>query len=366
MSRRRRGPLRAPAIAAALALTALAALMLAGLYSPHVASRVPYLAAALGALSPRLPAAVAWWHDPGTDALRSGAYLGWSDGERGELHLYGAGCAAGPTEPPGAVTSLTLSGASGRLEFTANAVTQLWDELDVVSGHPYMRVAVVTNRTLHFDRAHLRCRDGTEARARVLATVLHVNAAELRWPADAAPLTVDPVLARSVRLAPSATPRAVINGPSSLPAAGRLAEYTLVPGEEALTLLSLQYAPAQAATGRVAGAAGHPAALPYWRKDAVAPYNASPSSTSLPALTPWHSGYQAPEAPGALRSRAATSVALTVQPGEVGVLFLLPNAFRATPAPRPLLLKHVLEVEHGGHVGKVIASGLAFGWTAPP
>lgn len=350
----------------ALTLLALTGLLVAGLYIPYVASRVPFLAAPLRTLAPQLPAAVAWWHDPGTSSLRSGAYFGWSDGAQGELHLYGAGCSEGPTEPGSEITSLTLSGASGRLEFPAGAVQQLWTELDQVSAHPHIRVEVVTDRTLRFDRATIRCRDGTEASARVLATVLHVPAAELRWPEGTAPLTVDPVFANSLSLPPAAAPRAVIHGPSSLPTPGRLAEYTLVPAHEPLTLRSLIYAPARLATGRVTAAAGHWAALPYWRRDAVVPFGPASAATNLPPLTPWHSGYQAPSDPKALRLRAAEALALTAEPGEVSVLFLLPDAFRATPAPRPLLLKQVLEVEHAGHVGKVVASGLAFGWTAPP
>lgn len=363
--KRKLGP-RWPALVVGLVAACCAGLLVAALYGPHLARRVPYLGSVLGAVAHWLPAQVAWLHDPGTPALRSGAYLGWSDGVQGELHLYGAGCSATEGAAGGALTYFALHGPDGTLEVPPSAVTQLWTELDHVRSHPHLHVEVVTDRTLRFDRATLRCRDGQEARARVRATVLHVAAQHLDWPVAAAPLMVAPVPVGPVPLATTTEARAVVNGPSSLPDVGQVAEFTLAPAYEPLSVVSIRYAPARSATGVVEAAAGNPAALPYWRRQALAPYAPPPPAADLPPLTPWHSGYQLPDDPNALGPRQAASLGLTVAPDEVGIIYLLPTSFRPTPAPRPLLLKPVLEVEHAGHRGLVVPAGLAFGWTVPP
>src|SRR5690606_28481426 len=142
-------------------------------------------------------------------------------------------------------------------------------QLDRARGHPHLRLEVVTDRTVEFDRAHLRCRDGTEAAARILATVHHVPPSQLVWRGTSPPLVVDPGVPVPSSLPPEAEPQPVINGPSSLPGAGKIAELTLVAGTEPLSAVSLLYAPRGVATGEVLAAAGRPDSLPYWRRQAA-------------------------------------------------------------------------------------------------
>lgn len=335
-------------------------------YSPTVAARLPLVGSFLNAVAPALPASVAWLHDRGTPRLLPGVYFGWSDGVRGELHLYGEGCSAGQGTGAGDVVELTLTGRDGVVVVPPDAVAQLWTELDRARAHPHLRLEVVTERTMEFDRAHLRCRDGTEASARLLATVHHVEPSELAWPPAAAPLAVDPVLTASVTLPPEAEARAIIDGPSSLPGAGKIAELTLAAGSETLTALAILYAPRRAASGEVLAAAGQAATLPYWRNAAAAQGAPWVSRPALPALTAWHAAYQAPNDPRALGVRPSADLGLPLAAGEFGALFLYPSAFRTTPTPRPVLLKPLLELDQGGHRATVVTSGLAFGWTATP
>jgi len=355
-----------PVAASLVALLALVSvLVLVVAYSPRLAARLPFVGWALGFAADHLPANVAWLYDEGNAMLRPGAYFGWSDGARGELHIYGAGCGA-EGAAGGQITYFALAGPAGRLEFSPSAVTHLWTDLDRAQAHPHLRVEVITDRTLHFDRAILRCRDGSEATARILATTVHVPAEALAWPESLRPLAVDPLLQLAEQVAPGAAPRAVVHGPTSLPGVGQTAELTLLPADVPLTLHGVRYAPGNLATGAVVAAAGHREALPYWRQAATAPYAPTPTRQSLPPLTPWDAAYQAATHAGALRTREADAAGLLVAPGEVGVLFLLPDAFRPTPTPRPMLLTPVLELELAGHRGAVVAAGLAFGWTPAP
>ena len=362
--RRRLLPL--PAKVVAVLLVAITGLAVSGIFVPAIASRVPYVGELLSWVAPHLPPSVAWMHDEGTNLLRSGAYFGWSDGTNGELHLYGEGCSTEGDAAADQLVSLTLTGPAGRMEFPPNAVKQQWTDLDHARAHPHLQVAVATDRTLSFDRAALRCRSGREAQTRILATVLHVPKAALEWPRSRAPLAVDPHIAGSTTIGPYDQPRAVVNGPSSLPGIGQIAEFTLNSTDEPLSVLAVYYAPPRLATGTVLAAAGHSAALPYWRVEARPPNPATLASIPLPPLTPWHQGYQAIGDPQALRARRADAPALTIAPGEVGALFLMADAFRPTPAPRPILLKPVMELEHAGQVGALVTSGLAFGWTRVP
>lgn len=348
-----------------IVLLALApALLLAAAYRPRLAARLPFVARALTVVADYLPADVAWLYAEGSAMLRPGAYFGWSDGIRGELHLYGEGCSA-EGDAGGQLTYLALAGPAGRLEIAPSAVTHMWTDLDRAHAHPHLRVEVVTDRTLTFDRATVRCRDGSEATARVLATTLHVAAETLAWPERLGPLAVDPLLRPAEQVEAGATPRAVVHGPTSLPGVGQTGELTLLPADAPVKLRGVQYAPSGLSTGTVVAAAGHREALPYWRQAATAPHAPTPTPQALPPLTPWDAGYQTATDAGALRPRAADAPGLLVAPGEVGVLFLLPTAFLPTPTPRPMLLKPVLELELAGHHGAVVASGLAFGWTTP-
>ena len=219
---------------------------------------------------------------------------------------------------------------------------------------------------MEFDRAHLRCRDGTEAAARILATVHHVPPSQLVWPGTSPPLVVDPVVAVPSSLPPEAEPQPVINGPSSLPGAGKIAELTLVAGTEPLSAVSLLYAPRGVATGEVLAAAGGPDSLPYWRRQAAGLHAPWVEHPPLPELTGWDSAYQSPDDPRALTTHPAADLDLPIARGEFGALFLYQPAFRTTPTPRPLLLKPLLELEEGGRRATVVTSGLAFGWTATP
>lgn len=335
-----------------------------GVYSARVARYVPFLGGALHALAPLLPADVAWLHDRGTVKLRPGVYFGWSDGRRGELHLYGEGCsgAAG-----GEVVSLILNGPDGSWEFGGSSVEHLRTNLDRARPHPHLRLSVIADRTLSFDRATLRCRDGTEARARIAATVVFVPPASI---ADTGPGT--PVLAAAPSeaspppLAPDAAPRATIYGPSPFPGLGIAGEYTVLTAHRPLLLKSIAYAPSAASTSTVLGAAGHPQARANWRQAAVAPANPAYREPGAGPLTPWHLGYQSATDPRAFRSRPAHELDLLLEPTEAAMLFITRSAFRRTPVRRPVILRPLIEYEHGGEVRVLVSPGLAFGWTEEP
>lgn len=371
-TRRARRPLRLTTWLVALPV-ALLALVSWGAYDPRVPRAVPYLPNLLAAMASRLPASVAWLHDTGTPLLRPGAYFGWSDGRTGELHLYGEGCSA---TAGGEVASLVLVGTTGRLEFKGEEVQQLTTDFDLTHQHPHLRLPVVVSRTQHFHRAFLRCRDGTEAHARVTATVQFVPPQAVGPPTNHtqealrayAPRPTDPrsALDHTEPVPDGSSPVAVIYGPSAYPGLGLAGEYTLLTADSPLVLLRLAYAPPSAATGKVQVAAGHPAARANWRAAVVAPVAPHHQEPDAGPLGPWHLGYQAADDPRALRAREAADLHLPVHAGEAAMLFLDPTAFRRTPWQRPLLLQPVIWYQQGEQESVLVSPGLAFGWMAPP
>lgn len=346
--------------ATALLLTAAVALLALGSYVPQVTRAVPLLPDALHLLARWLPPGTAWLHDRGTDMLAPGAYLGWSDGARGELFLYGQGCNSeqnprsghegrGGREGHGGITYLALRGPQGVLEFGASEVQQRWDALDQGYSYPIIRVALTTDRTLQFDRATLRCRHGTEATARIAATVVHApDLATQRTESEAA--------------------AALVHGPDVYPGLGIAGRLTFIPRGEPLHLRAITYAPAAVATGAVVAAAGHRSSRQAWLA-AAATGLATAATAALPSSptpSPWDAGFQLPDAPQALRPRPAAALALRVQPGEVGNVFLTASSFRQTPWPRPVLLKPLISYEYEGRPGSLVSEGLAFAWTTTP
>lgn len=346
-------------------IVVLVAVLVAGVYSAPVARYVPYLGSVLNLAAPRLPANVAWQHDRGTPRLRPGAYLGWSDGVTGELHLYGEGCSGGADPPTSTIVHLALSGPAGMLEFTPDAVQQLWSELDRANPHPHIQVRVVTDTELTFDRATLRCRDGSEAHARILGQVLYVPQEHRHAEGPQTPLAVD-WLWNNVLIEDLEGPLAALHGPVSYPGPGLVSELTVTTVELPFTLRELHYGPRSLVTGTLLAAGGHLNALPYWREQALTDNGAPSGAPPLLPLTPWHHGYQAPTDPRALRPRPAAALDLDLAPGETGVMYMFRTAFRPTPEPKPVLLKQVLEYQHGEQSGSLVAAGLAFGFTPTP
>lgn len=331
---RQRPPLRAVAFTSCALLLILVA---AGAYQPRTALALPGLASLLRHAAPILPAGIAWMHDHGTPRLRAGAYLGWSDGTTGQLYLYGTGCA---TQPEGdQLTYLSLSGSGGRLQVPAHDVQHLISALDAARPHPHLGVRVVTDRTMNFDRATLRCRSGAETTVRIAATVFHAPRL----------LTADMPQAAALP----------VSSLGSFPGVGLTAELALATGDAPFTVRSLRYAPASVATDVVRAVAGRAGGVPAWR--ALARPGHGP-----PVITdPWSLDHQSKDDPRAYGPRLAHALDLTLNPHESGLIVVNAASFRATPTPRPLLLLPILDHGSGAAPGLLVAK-LAFGWTPRP
>ncbi len=328
--RRRRGG----ALAALLTLLALAVVTV-GAYSPRVAGQVPGLSGLLALVSGWLPAHVAWMHDPGSPSLRSGAYFGWTDGHTGELYLYGEGCGQAGT------AGLSLRGGGVEVELTPRQVVSESMDLGLPDPVPLLRLTIALTRPVAFDRALLRCRDGAEAAARIAAAVALVAPAASSGEHTAGLVT--------------------LSGPVARPALGFVGELSVVAATRHLTLQSVVYAHAAAATGVVKAAAGHPAAREAWL------WTASSGQTATPkALSPWDLGYASLTGLRSMRARPAAELALPLAPTDVALLLLPQTAFRATAVPRPVVSKLVLSFDIEGVPYTAVPGGLAFGWTAPP
>lgn len=325
------------------ALGLLVGTLLVAAYRPRLARTLPGTAAALEAAAGLLPRTVAWANDRGGARLRAGVYLGWTDGERGELHLYGEGCSA--EEGPGALTYLALTGPGGTVEVPPRGVTQQWVELEVARAHPILRLEVSAGSSLEFDRAVLRCRSGAEESVRIAATLLHLPAPP---PGPEHPLTS--------------------LGVASFPGIGLVGEVTLVSTAvaSALEVTALDYAPTAASAARLRGAAGLPAQSALWRSLARDPAHRAPHLPDPAALTPWDAAYQSPHDPRRLRLRAAQALALPLAAGEWGMLFLDESSFRRTVRPLPILVQPVVRYTVGAEALALPVDGIAFGWTEAP
>lgn len=332
--RRQRSPWR---WASAVACCLLVGTVILGAQRPRVAVTVPGLALLLNKVAPLLPGRVAWMHDYGSARLRSGAYLGWSDGRTGQLYLYGSGC-EGPANAD-TLTNLTLRGPGGTLEVPPQDVEHLSSNLDRARPHSYLSVQVVTDGTMEFDRASLKCRSGTEASARVAVTVLYAPKIVAEGAPEGETLPLGSL--------------------GSFPGAGLIAEIALAAGEEPFTLRSVRYAPTAAATGVLHAVAGPAAGAPFWRQQAR-------SGPPPPEISnPWDTYYQSRHDPRSYGPRAADALDLTLNPSESGLVVIGSKSFKATPYPRPLLLLPL--VEHGTEAAtRLLVMDLAFGWTPRP
>lgn len=337
-------------------LLCVLALPVVAAFNVAVAAYVPGISPLLGAFSSWLPQRIAWQHDSGSVQLRSGAYFGWTTGQGGQLYLLGQGCASG-------TTSLTLKGAS-TLELPPEKVVT--ETLSQLGNGPrqVLKLQVALPHTASFDRAVLRCRDGTEYYTRLTATVQFVDSVHLVNTPTAGPED-----------AGSATVPLLIGATESFPAVGLVGELRLVSGSKPIRLLGVDYAAPVAATGQVLAAVGNRAALPWWRRQATliattamsaADHARALAQTEPEALTPWDVGYESLVGSRTLARRSSDQLDLLLDGAEVLFLAVTQASLVPTAEPRPILSSLLLSVQLDGHTFTLIPEGLAYGWTARP
>lgn len=338
---RRKRLSRALGVTTAGALLGIVTVVAIGASEPALNRAVPGVSVVLAAVARWLPAEVAWVHDRGSPSLAAGVYFGWSDGADGELYLYGEGC--GPAEAGDAVRQVELTGPTGAITVPGTATEQLWGALDRVKLHPYLKLTVVTERTMEFDRVAIRCRSGVEAVARVAAQVIRTPTPERA----------------------SLDPSSPLGGsdPVSLPDVGLVAEYSFVTRSDPLTLVSFAGVPPWASTGLVTAAAGQPAAKGVWLTIVRPGGYAGPGY--ITETHPWSAAYQAPDDPRALRQRPGEGLDLRLGPAEAGILVVDGASFVTTPHPKPALLTPLIQYSTDSRAG-VVVSPLVFGWTPTP
>ncbi len=261
-------------------------------------------------------------HTPAQAALSAGSYLGWTSATGGSLTFYGHACT--PADP---VAALTLRGTREDVEFTGAALITADADPDVGYSLPTTRLTGPLPIGDLGSTALARCRSGAEALHQLGA----VRVAEA--PANPANLQVHL---------------------STWPAVGVYAELVVVnPGPASLVVTGVEYAPAQAATGRVrvmTGPAVQPPAL-----------HGTPSAAQV---NEFQRAKRVLVTSGNLPVDNADELSIVLRSSEAALIVIDQGSFHPTRPQLPAFFYPVVSYESPSGAGAALVSDrFAVGWT---
>ena len=261
-------------------------------------------------------------HTPSQAALSAGSYLGWSSATSGSLTLYGHACT--PSDP---LAALILRGAGEEIEFTGGAVTVTDSDPGIGYALPTTRVTGQLPAGNVGSSAVARCRSGAEAHHQLGAVRV------IEVPANPANLQVHV---------------------SSSPAAGVYAELLVInPGPATIVVTGVEYAPAQAATGKVRVMTGPSVQPPALR-----------SRPSAAQLNEFQSSKRALVAGSDLPVHNTDHLSIGLQSAEAALIVIDQGSFHPTRPQLPALFYPVVYYESASGPGAALAPDqLAVGWT---
>ncbi|HRP46451.1 MAG TPA: hypothetical protein PLT07_02775, partial [Trueperaceae bacterium] len=275
-------------------------------------------------------------HTPAQAALSAGSYLGWSSATGGSLTLYGHACT--PADP---LAALTLRGTSENVEFTGAALVTADADPGIGYSLPTTRLTGPLPMGDLGSTALARCRSGAEALHQLGA----VRVAEA--PANPANLQVHL---------------------STWPAAGVYAELVVVnPGPASLVVTGVEYAPAQAATGRVRVRRPASTAVTTRWRGGSGPAVQPPALSGTPSAAQVNEFQRAKRAlvtSGNLPVDNADELSIVLRSSEAALIVIDQDSFHPTRPQLPAFFYPVVSYESPSGAGAALVSDrFAVGWT---